>query len=316
MRVRLRVERRDSRHLSPPASSTPARKKKPTTRFPNSVYLFLLQRIQTWSRMGSYLNFKNSGEAPVSRQTSMYSLTFDELQSTHGGLGKDFGSMNMEDLLKNIWTAEEEFNQSLASPSPNSFLTIPRTLSLKTVDDAWKDFQKETVSKSYGEMTLEDFLVRAGVVREDRMVNSGSAESAKQEQQLFQPPLYANQSTAPFVSPVVGISPPPPPPIVSNSNLDRPSLSPSPYTFNEGGSGRRGCGGSLEKVVERRRRRMIKNRESAARSRARKQAYTLELEAEVAREKEINAQLRKRQAELLEMQKELVKVSLVSCYAV
>ncbi|CAH9079782.1 unnamed protein product [Cuscuta epithymum] len=34
-------------------------------------------------------------------------------------------------------------------------------------------------------------------------------------------------------------------------------------------------------------------------------AYTIELEAEVARQKEINAQLRKRQSELLEMQKEL-----------
>ncbi|CAH9146009.1 unnamed protein product [Cuscuta epithymum] len=280
--------RRSQRHASPTPSP-----------------FFLLQRFQTWSRMGSYLNFKNSGEAPLSRETSIYSLTFDELQSTNGGFGKDFGSMNMEDLMKNIWTAEEESNQPLASPAPNSFLAIPRTLSQKTVDDVWKDFQKETVSKSYGEITLEDFLVRAGVVREDRMVNSGGADSAKQEQQLLQPPLYANQSTAPFVSPVVGISPPP---IIPNSNMDRPSLSHSPYTFNEGGSGgsgRRGCGGSLEKVVERRRRRMIKNRESAARSRARKQAYTIELEAEVARQKEINAQLRKRQSELLEMQKEL-----------
>ncbi|KAJ0820450.1 putative transcription factor bZIP family [Helianthus annuus] len=47
---------------------------------------------------------------------------------------------------------------------------------------------------------------------------------------------------------------------------------------------------------------MIKNRESAARSRARKQAYTLELEAEVAKLKEINHELRKKQEEIMERQ--------------
>ncbi|KAG8390018.1 hypothetical protein BUALT_Bualt01G0039600 [Buddleja alternifolia] len=62
----------------------------------------------------------------------------------------------------------------------------------------------------------------------------------------------------------------------------------------------------LETVVERRRRRMIKNRKSAARSRARKQAYTSELEAEVAKLKEENEELRKKQAEMIELQKNQV----------
>ncbi|CBI32400.3 unnamed protein product, partial [Vitis vinifera] len=47
---------------------------------------------------------------------------------------------------------------------------------------------------------------------------------------------------------------------------------------------------------------MIKNRESAARSRARKQAYTLELEMEVAKLKEANEELQKKQADM-EVQK-------------
>ncbi|KAK6139976.1 hypothetical protein DH2020_026289 [Rehmannia glutinosa] len=55
--------------------------------------------------------------------------------------------------------------------------------------------------------------------------------------------------------------------------------------------------GPVEKVVERRQRRMIKNRESAARSRARKQAYTVELEAELNQLKEENAQLKQSLAE-------------------
>ncbi|XP_021902661.1 protein FD-like [Carica papaya] len=50
---------------------------------------------------------------------------------------------------------------------------------------------------------------------------------------------------------------------------------------------------------DRRHKRMIKNRESAARSRARKQAYTQELEIEIANLLEENARLRKQQEELL-----------------
>jgi ABA responsive element binding factor len=52
---------------------------------------------------------------------------------------------------------------------------------------------------------------------------------------------------------------------------DLSSLSPSPvpYVFNGGLRGRKPP--AMEKVVERRQRRMIKNRESAARSRQRKQ---------------------------------------------
>ncbi|KAK8996272.1 hypothetical protein V6N11_076512 [Hibiscus sabdariffa] len=49
---------------------------------------------------------------------------------------------------------------------------------------------------------------------------------------------------------------------------------------------------------DRRHKRMIKNRESAARSRARKQAYTTELELEVAHLMEENAKLRKQQDQL------------------
>ncbi|WVY99486.1 hypothetical protein V8G54_025556 [Vigna mungo] len=52
-------------------------------------------------------------------------------------------------------------------------------------------------------------------------------------------------------------------------------------------------GTSKDKSFERRQKRMIKNRESAARSRARKQAYTIELEQKVSRLEEENQKLRK-----------------------
>ncbi|XP_051151065.1 bZIP transcription factor 23-like [Andrographis paniculata] len=405
--------------------------------------------------MGSNLNFKNfgadlpaemggngrpPGNFPLARQSSIYSLTFDEFQSTvGGGIGKDLGSMNMDELLKNIWSAEENQNVGSTSCSHEGMgnlqrqgsLTLPRTLSQKTVDEVWNDMSKEfdagkdmssTIAgmsmpqkqKTLGEITLEEFLARAGVVREDTQMpaklnndcfnsdfscdangtwlgftgyqqhpagasaglmmggtiaersdqrakqsatlplNVNGARSSRQPQlvQPAQPQILPKQSTLAFGAPPMEIpssgqlgspgircstvrvsDPAIKKPMVQNasaavggtvglgvngvhattgspaassdgltSNGDMSSVSPVPFAFNGGGArGRRSA--ALEKVVERRQRRMIKNRESAARSRARKQAYTMELEAEVAKLKEENEMLMKKQAEIMEMQK-------------
>ncbi|KAI7748473.1 hypothetical protein M8C21_009296 [Ambrosia artemisiifolia] len=294
-------------------------------------------------------------------------------------------------------------------------LTLPRTISQKTVDEVWKDISKEFNTfgqpdlpqrqQTLGEMTLEEFLVKAGVVREETQVannlndnglftnltnsqnnagfgaigfqqgasrnavgnvNNNSNQIAfqssnlplnvngvrsTQNQQLF--PKQTNitygapmtvPSSKPLGSPVIrngimGVSDP-----VMNNNIvtsaalqggvggmvglgvpgavavtvgspavssdgmgknggDTSSVSPSPYEFAGIVRGRRS--GTVEKVVERRQRRMIKNRESAARSRARKQAYTMELEAEVSKLKEQNQEL-KRKAEMMEKQQNQV----------
>ncbi|XP_031497019.1 bZIP transcription factor TRAB1-like isoform X2 [Nymphaea colorata] len=429
----------------------------------------------------------------LSRQSSVYSLTLDEFQS---GLGKDFGSMNMDEFLKNIWFAEEtqSFSTSPCTPEGNSgglsrqfslqrqgSLTLPRTLSLKTVDEVFRDVIKESVDQTYnigtaphkqptlGEMTLEEFLVKAGVVREDTQTASASnsgiflsnsensavgngnaqvgsdiglalgfgqpaqangnlsrvayqeviapagnsvstleafrssqpqqqqqnhhhhqqqkqlswrdnqhnrspvVQPTKQQQHQFlggQPTIvYASslqmanneelktpgigngqslshvvgsagiggqagsedpggildakpsvasvcpsssdfisggiqggasivsETTASLVNQIASDT-------INKSDGDNSSLSPVPYPLNGVMRGRRG-GGSVEKVIERRQRRMIKNRESAARSRARKQAYTMELEAEVAKLKEENMKLKKKQVHfrpLMEME--------------
>ncbi|KAJ6335204.1 hypothetical protein OIU77_025209 [Salix suchowensis] len=383
--------------------------------------------------MGSDFNFKNfsndpsdacggrpPGNFPLTRQSSIYSLTFDELQNAMGGsLGKDFGSMNMDELLKNIWSAEESQTMAAATSSGvqesgglqrQGSLTLPRTLSQRTVDEVWKDMSKEYVingtsagaannvpqrQPTLGEITLEDFLVRAGVVREDiqeaarvntnggflgdlsRSANNSLAIGFQQNRgvglnndntnqislQSSNLPLNVNgvRSNQPQVQQQQQIFPNQPnigyvthmplqngPGIrgglleigdqgidgglmqgggmgvvglggiatgspanqlssdgIGKSNGDTSSVSPVPYVFRESVRGRR-AGGAVEKVVERRQRRMIKNRESAARSRARKQAYTMELEAEVAKLKEENEELRKKQAEMMEMQKNQV----------
>uniref|UniRef100_A0A1D1Z9H4 ABSCISIC ACID-INSENSITIVE 5-like protein 5 n=1 Tax=Anthurium amnicola TaxID=1678845 RepID=A0A1D1Z9H4_9ARAE len=367
-------------------------------------------------------------QAGLVRQSSIYSLTFDEFQSTLGGPGKDFGSMNMDEFLKNIWTVEEMQTMSsaaaigasgegvatgngMAGLQRQGSLTLPRTISQKTVDEVWQDLfvegggsgqgpagsglQPQQRELTLGEMTLEDFLVRAGVVRED-LTHSASRPiitssnigingiSNSNTSNVFyvdaltsnlndnaslafgrSPTTRSSEAVAPnpvpsIFSMISGARPPFVPPMqldttevasqqglrgggpimgigdpaVNNGlmpgitslgaggvtvavespenhlpsdglgrcNGDLASLSPSPYAFNGGLRGRK-SGGTVEKVVERRQKRMIKNRESAARSRARKQAYITELEDEVADLKEQNEKLEKKQAAILKMQK-------------
>ncbi|RVW61204.1 abscisic acid-insensitive 5-like protein 6 [Vitis vinifera] len=367
------------------------------------------------------MNFKNFSDMPpegnggkplgnfsLTRQPSIYSLTIDEFQNSLGGVGKDFGSMNMDELLKNIWTAEETQNMTSSAGGEGSVpggnlqrqgsLTLPRTISQKTVDEVWKDLLKENSAlkegsvggppnlqqrqPTLGEMTLEEFLVRVGVVREDaqpivRPNNSGFYGLSSQPNHaglglgfqqsdllsnssritiinnsishsfpskrlwLFSSPMHLTNTTQLASSgvrgAVVGIANPTvnnglvqngglqsggmamiglgtgavlgasgspashiSSDVIGKSNVNTSSLSPAPYVFNGSQRGRKP--GALEKVVERRQRRMIKNRESAARSRARKQAYSLELEMEVAKLKEANEELQKKQADM-EVQK-------------
>ncbi|XP_006836037.3 protein ABSCISIC ACID-INSENSITIVE 5 [Amborella trichopoda] len=321
--------------------------------------------------------------SPLARQGSIYSLTLDEFQSTLCEPGKNFGSMNMDEFLSNIWTAEEsqamaaameaaashaeEPNKSSMHRQPSlprqNSLTIPAPLSQKTVEEVWSDIHgveqannsnsnsnsnngganPSTRQPTFGEMTLEDFLVKAGVVRDGGAPSGGN-------------PTYeypSGQGERPGFGHVIGMgyngnggfS-------LSNSNHHQQSM----VVGEGGGYGKRGIGGlcmggrmgngglcigspvsplssegmcavgtgggveygggemgggmrggrkrvldaPVEKVVERRQRRMIKNRESAARSRARKQAYTVELEAELNQLKEENAKLRKQQEEATE----------------
>uniref|UniRef100_A0A0A9CVN2 BZIP domain-containing protein n=1 Tax=Arundo donax TaxID=35708 RepID=A0A0A9CVN2_ARUDO len=300
---------------------------------------------------------------PLARQGSVYSLTFDEFQSTLGGAGKDFGSMNMDELLRSIWTAEESHAVASATASAaasaaadqaaraaiqrQGSLTLPRTLSQKTVDEVWRNIMcfgapsdapaaapppPAQRQPTLGEITLEEFLVRAGVVREDMTAGppvppvpapapGPHLPPPSQPPMLFPhgnvfaplvPPLSLGNGlvtgpggqgaggAASAVSPVGAVT--------SNGlgkmeGEDLSSLSPSPvpYVFNGGLRGRKAS--AIEKVAERRQRRMIKNRESAARSRQRKQAYMTELEAEVAKLKELNEELQKKQVEMMEKQK-------------
>ncbi|XP_075512648.1 protein FD-like [Primulina tabacum] len=82
-----------------------------------------------------------------------------------------------------------------------------------------------------------------------------------------------------------------------NSQFD--DLVPADY-HSAAGLGKKRFPESERNSSDRRHKRMIKNRESAARSRARKQAYTNELELEVAHLMEENARLKKQQQQWYE----------------
>lgn len=318
---------------------------------------------------------QNGGSATdLARQPSIYSLTLEEIQNSLSEPGKTFGSMNMEEFMKNLWTAEESqamvaaMDSNLARQSSlqrlNS-LSLPPALSRKTVDDVWKDIQRQPPADlmdgqrqrfpqqkrqvTLGEMTLEDFLVKAGAFREEADASSQLTEGGN-TMSLYSAGVPSANAVAnnipPAMDPLTSPSLPtdwmnfsshhqhqqmlqqaeaaaaaakrglPPPSLMTpsgNSSLyDRladssglgqeamaGTLALSPAVSEYGMQGRKRYSSEVvvvEKTVERRQKRMIKNRESAARSRARKQAYTVELEAEVTKLKEENARLRQQQA--------------------
>ncbi|TVU12110.1 hypothetical protein EJB05_45737 [Eragrostis curvula] len=303
-----------------------------------------------------------SGGQALSRQGSIYSLTFDEFQSALGGASKDFGSMNMDELLRNIWTAEESNAMASATTAtattaptldvnapPGATIqrqgsfTLPRTLSQKTVEEVWREIvdlaggeappapapapvppqAQAQRQPTLGEMTLEDFLVRAGVVRENlgqSLVLPQQAQGMFQQTNVVTPTMQLGNGMVPgivgqAVNGGMTVAAPTTPVVLNGFGKveagDLSSLSPVPYPFDSALRVRKGP--TVEKVVERRQRRMIKNRESAARSRARKQAYITELEAEVAKLKEHNEELQKKQKRLkrhllfFDMQAEMLK---------
>jgi ABA responsive element binding factor len=235
-------------------------------------------------------------------------------------------------------------------------LTLPSPLCRKTVEEVWSEIhgdQNNSTSDNnngdnvrnpesaprqptFGEMTLEDFLIKAGVVRETSAILPASQPQPQQQQYgVYQ---NSNPTVGPtFVNmPMIGLSgaaggglaraeqsgyagnstkmstggypqqqQPPAPPLavcyggrlmnggggygaapvspVSSDGMCTTQVDNSASQFELEMGGLRGrkriIDGPVEKVVERRQRRMIKNRESAARSRARKQVikYSIQI---------------------------------------
>lgn len=157
------------------------------------------------------------------------------------------------------------------------------------MDDIWREIvgqSKECKLEAPDElMTLEDFLAKAEEVDEE-----DEFQDSKVKLPLMEAERLGGGGGGVFgFDPLVGQSSYAPPLGVVESGVEV-----------GGGRGKRRGGPILEtldKVAQQRQRRMIKNRESAAMSRERKQAYQFELESLAAKLKEENEKLLRQKAE-------------------
>ncbi|MCL7025181.1 hypothetical protein MKW94_028047 [Papaver nudicaule] len=222
------------------------------------------------SKVMATTNSTNSDLVHQTSATNTYSL-----QGGGGDQSKNFGSMNMDELLRNFCNDNNNTNNSTtgAFGVGGGDVNLSRQESFpKTAAEVWKDItggggddddvdRKE--EKIFNEMTLEEFLAKTGTIREEDV------------------------RIPTVVGPVTGFvveSPYPQGQIEVGGSI----LGFGNGTMEVGGG--RGVGRGkrkaiqepMDKVAQQRQRRMIKNRESAARSRERKQAYTVELESQVS----------------------------------
>ncbi|XP_030520107.2 ABSCISIC ACID-INSENSITIVE 5-like protein 2 [Rhodamnia argentea] len=271
----------------------------------------------------------------LARQGSLYGLTLDEVQNQLGHLGKPLGSMNLDELLQSVRSAEADLGPTSGAASVQP---LSKDLCKKTVEELWKDIQQVNKKKkndsenhlrnesvgeeerapTFGEVTLEDFLLKAGVMAELPPVGQNGGLILGFDSALAPPPNVPQciqwmqyhlpsipQSENVMTGPTAGDHMVQPRiPIGTHPTMDavypdtQISMSPSALigALSDVQSPVQNTvtpGDVVEKTVERRRKRMIKNRESAARSRARRQAYTHELEHKVMRLEEENARLRR-----------------------
>ncbi|KAE8672896.1 FAM135B protein [Hibiscus syriacus] len=234
------------------------------------------------------------------RQPSLCSSLSTLLADLQNQSQNCLGSMTMDDLLKNIYSStppqptisSDAHAQFIgASISREGSFSLPKDLASKSVDEVWKeivaggggDQRRESLLE---EMTLEDFLTKAGAVREEDV--GGVVNQVGVGAGIYPvDPVVIDGGGSQF--PAFG----------NNSNFDHQRL----VVVPAGGGAMRGKRRaveepSLDKATQRKQRRMIKNRESAARSRERKQAYTVELESMVSHLEEENARLLREEAEL------------------
>ncbi|XP_027915379.1 protein FD [Vigna unguiculata] len=171
------------------------------------------------------------------------------------------------------------------------------------MEEVWKDInlatlndQVTTTHSNFGGVILQDFLARPFTIEPPNTILSSQTPSLYAAPSSPAPPLLTALSLSSH--PHLHFDPhthkphhhPPPP-------SNHPCFA-APTTASLGAKrfAEPDCN-----LGDRRNKRMIKNRESAARSRARKQAYTNELEVEVEQLKEENARLKRQQKQLSEV---------------
>ncbi|KAL0558653.1 hypothetical protein IC582_003231 [Cucumis melo] len=186
---------------------------------------------------------------------------------------------------QNSWYAEANQSMGMESESSSSIhslqrqasFSLARALSGKTVDHVWKEIQEGQKKKNradlksqnsettLGAVTLEDFLIQAGIYAEASPSPLDAIDTMTLEEKNFSLEMGLLSSSLSLGT-------------LSDTTIPKRRRDPSD---------------TLEKTMERRLKRKIKNRESAARSRARKQAYQNELVNKVSRLEEENLKLKR-----------------------
>ncbi|XP_010457420.1 PREDICTED: G-box-binding factor 4-like [Camelina sativa] len=164
----------------------------------------------------------------------------------------------------------------------------------KSVDDVWKEIvsgeQKTIMMKEETQddviMTLEDFLAKAAMDDDGAAANMDSDEIDVK----IPPERLNNDGSYTFDFPMM---PQTQPQRHSSFQMIEGSLGGGGGGGMRGGKRGRVMMEAMDKAAAQRQKRMIKNRESAARSRERKQAYQVELETLAAKLEQENEQLLK-----------------------
>ncbi|XP_022748565.1 G-box-binding factor 4-like isoform X2 [Durio zibethinus] len=220
------------------------------------------------------------------RQPSLCSSLSTLLAGPQNQSQNGLGCMSMDDLWKNIYssppppptTSDAHPQFPGASISREGSLSPPKDVANKSVDEVWKEIVVGGDQRREGqseEMTLEDFLTKAGAVREDD-VRGVVNQVGVGEGVYVMDPAVINGGGSQFSA--------------FGNNADHQRLV-APAGGGPRGKRRAVEEPPLDKATQQKQRRMIKNRESAARSRERKQAYTVELESMLRQLEEENARL-------------------------
>ncbi|KAL6962624.1 hypothetical protein U1Q18_037583, partial [Sarracenia purpurea var. burkii] len=196
-------------------------------------------------------------------------LNFEEFGSQLGNSGKPLNLMNLEDLVKNVIYADEaglSFQNSSSfssSPPASNFLgnfNLNGTLNRKTVDEVWKEIvhqehvraaeSRKSVQQQLPLMAIDPMVVVPHQQEDWFKFPMATGESNFQVSEMGSENLE-NHLALPLALSMVPAS----------SSDCRPGVRRKDSVTDE----------AVEKTIERRQERMMKNRESAARSRARKQ---------------------------------------------